>query len=118
MTEDKNYLGSFKKHSYVSHLLSQNLGMGANLFLKGDVCVCTFYTGTATTSLFNNYLSLLLERGKGGRKTGRETSMCKRNIGGVPLTRTPTKSNRQPFALWYDTQLAEPRWSELEQHAS
>ena len=27
-----------------------------------------------------NFIYLLLERGKGGRKRGRETSMCKRNI--------------------------------------
>ena len=67
--------------------------------------------------LYGSLTTKVLKKKYSSRLVG-GAEMGKRNIGGVPLTRTPTKSNRQPFALWYDTQLAEPRWSELEQHAS
>ena len=34
---------------------------------------------------FLNFIYLLLERGEGGRKRGRETSMCERKINWLPL---------------------------------
>ena len=71
---------------------------------------------------------LFLERGKWREKRGRETSMWKRNIDWLPLimlgagtepssnpgTCPDQELNRQPFALWNNTQSAEPHWSGLD----
>ena len=85
-------------------------------------------TSVVTISCPNVFLYLkkyfvcqFLERGKGGRKRGRETWMWERNIHWLPLAHALTgdwahnpglcpdwESNQRPFALWDDAQPTQP----------
>ena len=92
----------------------------AHCFLMGSLSFPSWF--------FNrDFMSLFLERGKGGRKRGRETSMCKRNIEWLPLAHTPNRDpahnsdvcyewelNQRPFTPGMtDDQPAESRWPGL-----
>ena len=69
------------------------------------------------------FINLFLEKGKGGQKRGRETSMCERHTDWLPLARTPTRDLARnlgtcptrnhtddlfQFAGWHPTHWATP----------
>ena len=77
-------------------------------------------------SFFLSLIYLFIERGKGGRKRGRQTLMRERNLSLLPLacslTRDQThdpgmcpdqQSNLRPFALWDNAQPTKPHRSGL-----